>query len=326
MQAIVHRRYGGPEVLALAEVDLPTIAEDEVLVRVHASSVNPYDWRFMRGDPALLRAVAGLRRPRQPILGADVAGRVEAVGGTVTRFRVGDEVYGLLPSRGCFAEHVAVPERMLAGKPANLTFAQAAAVPLGALTALQSLRDHRRIEPGAAVLVNGSSGGVGTFAVQIAKAFGARVTGVCSTRNVDMVRGLGADHVVDYTRQDFVSGASHYDLLVDNVGNRRLRDLRRVLQPDGMLMLVTVLQPMTFWTGVPRSSMKVAVAKRAWSQQVVSLPMVRPRTADLDLLTGLIESGEVTPVIDRTWPLRDTADAIAYVEAGHARGKVVITV
>ncbi len=233
---------------------------------------NPYDWRFMRGTPALVRLVGGLRKPRQPILGADVAGQVETVGRNVTGFRPGDEVFALVPSRGCLAEYVSLPENLLGAKPTNLTFEQAAAVPLAALTALQSLRDHGRIEPGEKVLING------------------------------------------------------YDLLVDNVGKRRLSDCRRVLNPDGVFILVAGLQPITYWIGVPRMWVKVLSAALVWSQKVVLLPTVKPSQDDLRVMKELIESEKVTPVIDRTHPLSDTPEAIRYLEEGHARGKVVITV
>ena len=326
MKAVVYHEYGSPDVFSFANVDLPSVKDDEVLVHVRASSVNPWDWHFMRGSPIVARMVSGLRKPRQPILGADVAGRVEAVGRNVTQFHPGDEVYAFVSSSGCFAEYVSVPASIVGHKPTNLTFEQAAAVPLAGLTALQSLRDQGRIEPGMKVLINGSSGGVGSFGVQIAKSFGAEVTAVCSARNAGMVRELGADHVVDYQREDFTRSGQRYDVLMDTVGNRRLSESRRVLEADGVVILIAGLQPMTDWIGIPRMWVRVLAARTAWRQKVIVFPIVQPSGADLRDLKDLIESGQVTPHIDRTYPLSDVPEAIRYLEQGHARGKVAIAV
>jgi NADPH:quinone reductase-like Zn-dependent oxidoreductase len=331
MKAIVQDRYGSPDVLALQDVDPPVAADNEVLVRVHAAAVNAYDWHFMRGDPYLARlafpAFLGLRGPKRKIRGRDFAGRVEAVGRAVTRFGPGDEVYGDLGHlNGAFAEYVAVPDGQVDRKPANLTMEQAAAVPLAGNTALMGMRDVGQVQPGQRVLINGASGGVGTFAVQIAKAFGAEVTGVCRTRNVDLVRSLGADHVIDYTREDFAAAGQRYDLVFDLVANRSLTDLRRALTPRGTLVLSgggnstggSLIGPMAL-------GIKAMAVSRLVGQRLVQLTE-RPSTANLAALRELIESGKVTPVIDRTYPLSDVPEAIRYVEVEHARAKVVITV
>jgi NADPH:quinone reductase-like Zn-dependent oxidoreductase len=315
MKAIVYDRYGPPDVLALREVEQPAVKDDQVLVRVHATSVNPADWHIMTGTPYLARLSAGLRRPKVQIPGIDLAGRVEAVGGKVTRFRPGDEVFGTGAST--FAEYAGAPEDGLAPKPANLTFEQAAAVPVAGITALQGLRDKGRLQPGQKVLIIGASGGVGTFAVQLAKALGAEVTAVCSTRNVELVRALGADHVIDYTQEDFTQGGPRYDLILDNAGNHSLSKLRRALAPTGRL--------------IPNSG---SAGLGTFITAFVSSPFLRqqgrpylsvPKLKDLTFLKELIEAGKVTPAIDRTYPLSDAADAFRYLGNGHARGKVVIT-
>jgi len=325
MRAIVYRQFGSPDVLKLEEVDRPNPGEGEVLVRVRAVGLNPYDWHFMRGEPVLFRPMmgVGVRRPRrQTILGSDISGVVEAVGEGITRFRPGDDVYGTKGPGAC-AEYTVTKEKGLALKPANLGFEEAAAVPMAALTALQSLRDFGRLEAGQKVLVNGASGGVGTFAVQIAKALGAaEITGVCSTGNLELVRSIGADQVVDYTANDFTRSGQRYDLVVDTVGNHPLGALRRVLTLKGTLASVgggggRLLGPMA---GMIWSKLLSPLV----SQRLVSV-MATIRAEDLDYLRGLIEAGRINPVIDRVWPLAETAAAMRYLEQGHARGKVVIT-
>ncbi len=321
MQAIVTTRYGSPDVLQLKEVARPVVEDDRVLVRVRAASVNPYDWHMLRGLPYIVRLGEGLRKPKRTGLGIDVAGQVEAVGKQVTQFQPGDEVFG-----GCgnaFAEYVRPREQFLVPKPANLSFEQAAAVPTAGWTALQGLRDHGQLQAGQRVLINGASGGVGTFAVQLAKAFGAEVTGVCSTRNVDLVRSIGADHVIDYTREDFTRQGQRYDLVLDAVGNRSLSAYRRALQPRGTLVLVGA--PKGRWVGPLAPLLKARILAPFVSQRMVWF-LAQQTQADLRVLKELIEAGKVMPVIDRTYPLRETPEAIRYLEAGHARGKVVITV
>jgi len=314
MKAIVYERYGSPDVLELRDIDKPTVSDDGVLVRVRAASTNPYDWHFMRGKPYFARLLFGLFKPKAHGLGADLAGDVEAVGKDVTRFRPGDAVFG--EGTGAFAEYTCVPEGTLALKPANLTFEQAAAVPMGGVTALQGLRDSGKIQSGQKVLILGASGGVGTFAVQIAKSFGAEVTGVCSTKNVEMVRSIGADHVVDYTREDFTRGTTRYDLLLDTIGNRSLRECRRVLQPKAVYVHVG---------GRMARVLALPIISPFVSQNLVQLIAKRSKD-DLEILKGLIEAGKITPVIGRTYPLSEVPEAIGYLEEGHARGKVVITV
>ena len=321
MKAIVYHEYGSPEVLELQELDKPVVKDDEVLVGVHAAAVGPHDWHFLRGTPYLVRIVAGLLKPRRTVLGRDVAGRVEAVGRNVTQFQPGDGVFGEI-NFGGFAEYVSVSEDSLALKPANLTFEQAAAVSVSAITALQGLRDKGQIQPGHLVLINGAAGGVGTFAVQIAKSFGAEVTGVCSTRNVDMVRSIGADDVMDYTQEDFIQSAKRYDLILDMVGNRSLRDCRRVLSPKGVY--VSVGAQMGDWIGPLTHVFKVFLASLFGGQKMVAW-VAKQTQSDLAVLQKLLEAGKVTPVIDRTYPLSEVPEAIRYLEEGHARGKVVIS-
>ena len=324
MKAIVQDRYGSPDVLQFREIDQPVPTDNEVLVRVHAASVNARDWHVMRGDPYVARPVLGFGAPKVRIRGTDFAGRVEAVGRGVTRFRPGDEVYGEVD--GAFAEYVCVPDGGVERKPANLTFEQAAAMPLAANTALMGLRDAARVQPGQHVLVNGASGGVGTFAVQIAKSFGADVTGVCSTRNTDLVRSIGADHVIDYTREDFTQGGRRYDVVFDLVGNRSLKDCRRALTPTGTLILSG--------GGVSNGGSLIGPVGLIIRGQLVSrfvrhrllVLTATPSTENLATLRELAESAKLTPVIDRTYPLSETPDAIRYLETGHARAKVVITI
>jgi NADPH:quinone reductase-like Zn-dependent oxidoreductase len=308
---MVSRKYGD---LSLEEVEQPELAADGVLIRVRASSVNPVDYHQFRGTPHWGRVLMGLRRPKNSRLGADVAGTVEAVGANVSQLRPGDDVFGSCSSRGAFAEYVQAADGNLIAKPAGLTFAQAAAIPVAGVTALQALRDSGGIQSAQRVLINGAAGGVGTFAVQIAKGFGAHVTGVCSTRNVELVRSLGADRVVDYTAADFTRDGEQYDLIVNAAGSRSLRDLRRALAPDGTLVLVAL-----------RGMLGGLVLRRFVRHKLV--PFVAGVTKErLELLVELIEAGKVTPVVDRTYSLGELPEAIRYLETHRARGKVVITV
>ncbi|RSM74844.1 NAD(P)-dependent alcohol dehydrogenase [Actinoplanes sp. ATCC 53533] len=324
MKAIVHDRYGSPEVLRLAEVAKPVAGDNEVLVRVHAATINARDWHAMRGDPYLARMAFGLRGPKVRIRGTDFAGRVAAVGRQVTRFRPGDEVYGEVEA--AFAEYVSVPEDLVGPKPANLSFEQAAAIPLAANTALMGLRDVAHTGPGQRVLINGASGGVGTFAVQLAKSFGAHVTGVCSTRNIELVRSLGADEIVDYTREDFAAGGRRYDVVFDLVGNRSLADLRRALTRTGTLILSGGgVSSGGSLVGPIGLVVKGQLLSRFVRQRVITLSAT-PSRENLDTLRELAESGALTPIIDRTLPLSETAEAIRYVEQEHARAKVVLNV
>lgn len=320
MKAIVRERYG---VLELKDVERPMLDDDSVLVRVRAASINAYDWHMMRGSPYLVRMVAGLRKPKSSAMGMDLAGEVEAVGKNVSEFRPGDEVFG--SRSGSLAEYVrGTAKSSLVPKPAGLTFAQAAAVPMAAQVALQGLRDKGQIKSGQRVLINGASGGVGTFAVQIAKAFGAHVTAVCSTRNVDQARSLGADEVIDYTKEDFTRGGRRYDLILDVAATGSLSARLRVLEPNGIL--VGVGSAKIGGTGsILAGLIEVAVRSRFGSQKI---PFFLGKSSKEDLLTlkELIEAGRVRPVIERTYPLTETAEALRYLEAGHARAKVVITV
>ena len=327
MRAIACLGYGPPDdVLQLADVDEPAVADDEVLVRVHATSINAADWHLVRGVPSIARLQLGLRKPSFTVPGCDIAGRVESVGHDVTTLRPGDEVFAtsFMHGFGTFAERVSVPERLVTHKPSNLTFEQAAAVPLAASTALQGLRDHGRIAAGQRVLVVGASGGVGTFAVQIAKALGAEVTGVCSPRNTDMVRTLGADHVVDYTKADFSRGGQRYDLILQAAGDHSARACRRALTAGGTLVQISGDSD-NRWVGPLGRILTGRLLSPLVSQRITSFT-VQPNREDLDLIRALIEAGEVDPVIDRTYPLADIHDAFRHVEDGHTRGKVVVTV
>ena len=319
MKAIVYHTYGSPDVLKYEDTPKPTPTDDQVLIRVRAAAVNPID-RMFRGTPYLIRFMTGLRKPKETRFGRDVAGQVEAVGRNVTRFKPGDAVFG--SCRGACAEYACAAESALALKPHSVTFEQAAAAPVAGYTALQGLRDKGRIQPGQKVLINGAAGGVGTFAVQIAKSFGADVTGVCSTRNVDLVRSLGADHVIDYTREDFTRGTQRYDLLFDCVGNHPLSAFRRVLQPKGKCILVGA--PHNVWLILARA-LAATVLSRVVGQTFVMF-MAKLSKEDLSVIGGLMEAGKVKPVIDRSYPLAEVPDAMRYLEDGHARGKVVITV
>jgi NADPH:quinone reductase-like Zn-dependent oxidoreductase len=323
MRAIVQQRYGAPEeVLALREIDRPTIKDDEVLVQVLAAPVAGDDWHLMRGWPYVARVATGLLRPKNSTPGRELAGRVEAVGRRVTQLRPGDEVFGWCD--GGLAEYAAVPERSLAPKPANLTFEQAAAVPISALTALQGLRDQGEIEAGQNVLINGASGGVGTFAVQIARSFGAEVTGVCSTRNVELVRSLGAAHVIDYARgEDFTRGGRRYDLMLDLVGNRSLSDCRRALSPRGTLVMAAGTGGR--WLKGTDRFIRGMVLSRFVRQRLRPLIHTDSR-ADLIFVKELIESGKVAPLVSARFALDAVPEAIRQLGDGHGRGKVVITI
>jgi NADPH:quinone reductase-like Zn-dependent oxidoreductase len=325
MRAIARDTYGSPELLELREIEKPVVGADGVLVRVRASSVNPYDWHLLRGVPYFVRLMEGVSTPKTKVLGGDVAGIVEAVGEDVTEFQPGDEVFG---SRdGAFADYVLGGERNFAPKPAGLTFEEAAAIPLAGITALQALRDRGAIQPGQQVLINGAAGGVGTFAVQIAKAFGAAVTAVCSTENVDLVRSLGADEVIDYTAEDFTRNGRRHELVFDIAGNRPLRDIRRSLTPKGTLVLVGgggLSDSMALFGPVVRSVKAVALSPFVGQRLLPFLAKIRKE--DLLVLTELVEDGKVRPVLDRTYSLSEVPEAIRYLETGHARGKTVITV
>ncbi len=326
MKAVVQNKYGSPDVLELTEVDKPAAKDDEVLVRVRAAGLNPHDWRILRADPSLpVRLAFGLRKPRRTIvLGSDMAGVVEAVGKDVTRFAPGDEVYAEI-CYGGLGEYVSGREAWVALKPVNLTFEQAAAVPMAAETALQGLRDVGRIAEGQTVIINGASGGVGSFAVQIAKALGAaEVTGVCSTRNLELVRSIGADHAIDYTMEDFTQSDRRYDMVVDTVGNHSLREFRRTLNRDGTFVIVGGGGGK--WLGPMAQVLRGKLLSPLVSHQRIVTASGKPNGKDLEFLTGLIEAGRVMPVIDRTYSLSEAPDAIRYLELGHARGKVVVTV
>src|SRR5215216_5378873 len=317
MKVIVYTEYGSPDVLQVKDVEKPAPRDNEVLLKVHTASANPADWHLMRAEPFLARLANGLLRPKNTKLGADVAGRVEAVGRNVTQFHVGDDVFGSMPLNqlGGFAEYVCASEELLALKPARMTFEQAAAVPLAAFTALQGLRDKGQIQPGQRVLINGASGGVGTFAVQIAKSFGTEVTGVCSTRNLDLVRSIGADHAIDYTQEDFTRNGQRYDLIFDAVGNRSVSDLNRALNPNGICAVAGFTSLSRLFQVMFLGGKKIGLMETA-----------KGNKKDLLFIKDLLEAGKVVPVIDRRYPLREVAEAIRYLEAGHAQGKVVITI
>jgi NADPH:quinone reductase-like Zn-dependent oxidoreductase len=320
MKAIVYTKYGSPDVLQFKEVEKPAPTDDQILVKIYAASANPLDWHLMRASPFLARLAGGLRKPKDPRLGADFAGRVEAVGANVAQFQPGDEVFGA--STGAFAEYICVAESEVALKPANLSFEQAAAVPVAATTALQGLRDTGQIHTGQRVLVNGASGGVGTFAVQIARAFGTEVTGVCSTRNLDMVRSIGADHAIDYMKEDFTRTGQHYDLIYDAVGNRSVSAYRRALNHGGTCVVAG-------FTSLPRLFEHMLIGplrSKIGDKKVGLMGTAQIKQKDLVSLRELLEAGKVTPVIDRRYSLREVPEAIRYLEAKHARGKVVITV
>ena len=323
MKAIVQDTYGSADVLELRDIERPEIGDDEVLVRVHAAGVDPGVWHLMTGLPYLIRIAGyGFRAPKSAVRGNDLAGRVEVVGKGVTQFQVGDEVFGT--SDGTFAEYVSAKANKLAPKPANLSFEQAAAVPTSALTALQGLRDHGEVQPGQRVLIIGASGGIGTFAVQLAKAFDADVTGVCSTSKLDTVRSLAADHVIDYMRDDFAKMAQRYDLILDMAGNRPLSTLRRALTPEGTLVIIGGEEGGRWLGGTDRQIRALLLSP--FVRQRLRTFVAKEGAEDLLVLKELIESGKVTPVIDRTYSLREAADAIRRLHEGHARGKLVLSV
>lgn len=324
MKAIIFTQYGSPDVLELKDIEKPTPADNEVLIKVHAASANPLDWHLMRGEPFIARLEGGLRKPKHNQLGADAAGTVEAIGSMVTRFKPGDEVFGdIFASKlGSFAEYAVAPEHTLALKPANITFEQAAAVPVAAYTALQGLRDKGQIQAGQKVLVNGASGGVGHIAVQIAKSYGTEVTGVCSTRNLEMVRSIGADHVIDYTKEDFTKSGQQYDLIFDAVGNYSLFDYNPALKPNGIASVagfttLSRLFPIMIFG---------PLVSRFGNKEIGLMGTAQSNQKDLLIIQELLKSGKIVPVIDRSYPLSETADAIRYLETMRARGKVVITV
>lgn len=313
MNAIRYSRYGSADVLDFQQVEKPEVGEDGILVRIHATSVNPFDWHYLTGKPYFMRLLTGLRKPKQNTLGVDMAGRVEAVGKNVTKFKLDDEVFGW--SDASFAEYVKVTEKAIVLKPSNVSFEQGATVAIAALTALQSLRDKGNLQPGHKVLINGAAGGVGTFAVQIAKALGAQVTGVCSTRNVVMVRSIGADHVIDYTKENFTKDSKRYDLVIDNIGNHSLAASRRVLNRGGKLIIV----------GGPVRHMIGAMLPTPFTTKRTVGFIAKLTIADLLLIREFLESGKVVPVIDRSYSLSNIAEALTYLGQGHAQGKVIVT-
>lgn len=320
MKAIVYRCYGSPDVLKVEDIEKPTPADDEVLVKVHAASVNPLDWHYMRGSPYIMRLGTGIGAPEETRLGVDFAGTIEAVGSNVSRFKPGDAVFG--GRTGAFAEYITVREGgALAMKPANVSFEQAAAVGIAGITALQALRDHGKLEPGQKVLINGASGGVGTFAVQIAKAFGAEVTGVCSTRNILMVRFIGADHVIDYKQEDYTESGNQYDLIVDMVGNHSLLANKRVLSPDGIFVMVG--GPKGNWLAPLMGPIK-ALMLSPFVKQDFGMMLAKFSQDDLTVLADLMQEGKLTPVIDTLYSLSEVPAAMRYSEEGHARGKIII--
>lgn len=321
MLAIVYRNYGSPDVLQCEEVEKPSAGDDEVLIKVRAASVNPLEWHFMRGTPYLMRLMTGLGKPKSTRLGVDMAGEIEAVGKNITQFKPGDVVFGVC--KGALAEYACSSEREVVMKPDNVTFEQAACVPIAAFTALQGLRDKGRIQPGQKVLINGAAGGVGTFAVQIAKSFGADVTGVCSTRNVEMVRSIGADRVIDYTREDFTKSGQRYDVLFDCIGNHSLPACVRVLNPQGIH--VAAGGPSGRWGMVILAGMFKKLVLSCFVSQKLEGYIAKASKEDLAILSELIRAGKITPVIDRRYSLSEVPEAIRYLEQGHARGKVAIT-
>jgi len=319
MKAIIRTKYGSEDVLQLKQVEKPTPKEDEVLVKIHAAAVNPLDKYFMRGTPVFIRFVAGLLKPKHKTLGADIAGQVEAVGNNVTQFQPGDEVYGDI-HRGGFAQYASVSEKLLVLKPTNASFDEAAAIPVAGLTAVQILRDQMQIKPGQKILINGASGGVGTYAVQVAKHYGAEVTGVCSTRNVEMVRSIGADQVIDYTKEDFTQTGDFYDLILDNVGNRSLSDLKRILAPNGIYLLNAFAPKLMLQLGFQSGKSKKS------SQTLGNSDVAKANQKDLEFLTELFEAGKIVSVIGQVYPLSETPAAIRHLEGGHAQGKLIITI
>ena len=322
MKAIVYSEYGPPnDVLRLEEIEKPSPGDDEVLIRVRAVSINPLDWVLLRGRPYLVRPMIGLSKPKSGRVGVDVAGEVEAAGRNVTRFKPGDAVFG--GCEGALAEYVCTAQSAVVTKPENVTFEEAAAVNVAGITALQSLRDKGRVQPGQHALINGAGGGVGSFAVQIAKSFGAEVTGVCSTGSVDLVRSLGADHVIDYTRDDFTRSGRRYDVILDSVGNHPLSAIRRCLTPSGIY--VTVGSRHSRWLA-PVSHLIKVLAVAPFVREKLTVTMAKPNEEDLTILRDLMATGNLKPAVGRVYPLSDTAQAMAYLGEGHARGKIVIRV
>ena len=323
MHAIVYHRYGPPDLLEYSEIEKPSPAPGEVLIRVCAASVNPYDWHFLRGTPTFIRLFTGLGGPKSPRLGADVAGVVDAMGPGVVRFKPGDAVFGT--AKGAFAEYACATEKTIILKPEKLTFAQAASIPIAGITALQGLRDCGRLRPQQSVLINGASGGVGTFAVQIARSYGAHVTGVCSTRNLELVRSIGAEYVIDYTQEDFTQSGQTYDVIFDLVGNHPLSSLRRALHPRGIYVGCGGGGPEKGSADLLKMMIGRMVAAPFASQKLTGV-LAKVTSDDLDVLGELAATGKMTPVLDRSFSLAETAAAIRYVEECHARGKVTIAV
>lgn len=322
MKAFFFETYGSPDVLQLKEVEKPAPKDNEVLIKIHAASANPLDWHTMRGEPFLAKLELGLQKPRDPRIGADVAGRVEAVGKSVTQFKPGDDVFGDT-FKGGFAEYVCASEDIVALKPTNISFEAAAAVPVAAFTALQGLRDKGQIKAGQKVLINGASGGVGTFAVQIAKSYGTEVTGVCSTRNLALVRSIGADHAIDYTKQDFTRNGQQYDLIFDAVGNRSVSDYQRALSPNGICAIAGFTNLSLLFQHLLLGSW----VSKAGSKKIGMMETAKSDKKDLLIIKELLENGKVVPVIDKNYAeLSDIPEAIRYLETGRARGKVVITI
>ena len=326
MKAITCTQFGPPDVLQIEEIDKPVPKDNEVLMKVRAASVNPYDWHMIRGTPFLMRVLmAGLRKPKDPRVGIDCAGTVEAVGKDVRQFKPGDDVFG--GKSGALAEYLCVPaDGGIALKPANVTFDQAAGVQVAGCTALQALRDTGKVQPGHQVLINGASGGVGTFAVQIAKSFGAQVSGVCSTRNVELVRSLGADHIIDYTKEDFTDSGERYDVIIDNVGTQPLSGFRTVLKPKGIYIMIGAGGPDEGGLVGPMGRLTQTLLMSPFISQKMGMMMAKVSQSDLKALADLMQAGKVTTVIDRTYPLSEVREAVRYLESGRARGKVIVTI
>jgi len=322
MKAIIYTKYGPPEVLQLKELQKPSPKGNEVLVKVFAASVNPADWHMIRGEPKFARLTFGLTKPKKIIPGIDIAGKVEAIGKNVKDFKPGDEVFGDSGWGGAFAEYVCVSENRVVIKPSNISFEEGASISVAAISALQGLRDKGKIQAGQKVLINGASGGVGTFAVQLAKHFGAEVTGVCSTKNLDLVSSIGADKVIDYTKEDFTSTAEKYDLIIDNVANRSVTDLKRALSPNGLCVIIGFSSLSRMFQHMFLGSLVSMIGNK----KIVGLGTAKLNKIDLDFLRELFETGKIKPVIDRRYPLSEVPTAIRYVEEGHARGKVVIII
>lgn len=320
MKAIVFESYGSPDVLEMKEVIKPTPNENQMLIKVMATAVNPLDWHRMRADPFIVRFSDGLRKPKNPTIGADIAGVVETVGKNVTQFQPGDAVYGEIGSGG-LAEYACVEEKAIAPKPANCSFVEAAAVPVAALTALQSLRDHGQLQAGQSVLINGASGGVGTYAVQIAKAFGAEVTAVCSTRNVELVRSIGADHVIDYTKEDLTKSDQQYDLILDNVGNLSVSTYKRLLNENGTAVVAGFAK-----LGRMLQVVVLGGLSSKFGNKKIGPMLATPTQADLFSLNALLEAGKIKSVIDKCYPFSESAEAIRYLETSRARGKIVVEI